>query len=193
MPRSKRRRHQTNSKPHEQKTRTRIGRSLIWKSIALIAILLATSVAFGLIAKWKNESTASLTFQPAPISTPQYNANVPAKEYIYAGSKLLAVSEPENPPPADLAVWRPSNGKWYVLGGTGSAQVTQGWGQNGDTAAPGDFDADGMTDFSVFREDENVPTLIIGRDMKDFRHLGHIPVEVSVSINREFPEVCELA
>ena len=81
-------------------------------------------------------------------STPQLS-----KEYVYAGSRLLAVEDANSnaAPPADLAVWRPSSGTYYVLGGPGSAQTTFNWGLSTDKTVPGDFDGDGKTDFSVFR------------------------------------------
>jgi len=87
---------------------------------------------------------------PLPTPTPQLS-----KEYIYAGSRLLAVEDANAnaAPPADLAVWRPDNGNWYVLGGLGSAQTIQGWGQSGDIPVQGDFDGDGKTDFAVMRPD----------------------------------------
>jgi hypothetical protein len=84
---------------------------------------------------------------PLPTATPQLS-----KEYIYAGSRMLAVEDKNASalPPADLAVWRPSSGYWYVLGG----QSVQ-WGATFNTVAdipvPGDYDGDGKTDFSVFR------------------------------------------
>lgn len=83
---------------------------------------------------------------PMPSPTPQLS-----KELIYAGSRLLA-SEDKNAnaaPPADLAVWRPSSGTWYVLGVNG--QTTYGYGANGDTPVQGDYDGDGKTDFAVVR------------------------------------------
>ncbi|MBS1797880.1 MAG: CHRD domain-containing protein [Acidobacteria bacterium] len=49
----------------------------------------------------------------------------------------------------DIAVFRPSNGAWYVKDGTG--YTTQFLGQNGDQTVSGDFDGDGKTDYAVFR------------------------------------------
>lgn len=89
-------------------------------------------------------------FMPPPSPTPAVQLS---RQYIYAGSRLLAVADAgaEAVPPADLAIWRPSNGLWCVLGGTGSAQTTYGWGTNGDLPAPGDYDGDGKTDFAIYR------------------------------------------
>src|SRR5580765_1677406 len=85
---------------------------------------------------------------PSATPTPQLS-----KEYIYAGSRLLAVEDANAnaAPPADIAVWRPGNGGWYVLGGPGSAQTTVQFGMAGDIPVPGDYDGDGKTDFAVFR------------------------------------------
>ena len=85
---------------------------------------------------------------PPPSATPQLS-----KEYIYAGSRMLAVEDAgaNAAPPADLAVWRPDSGFWYVLGGQGSAQTSFQWGGSDDEAVPGDYDGDGKTDFAVWR------------------------------------------
>jgi hypothetical protein len=82
---------------------------------------------------------------PDPTPTPQLS-----KEYIYAGSRLLAVADADAnaAPPADLAVWRPSDGTWWILG---SQQAAPQFGQNGDTPVQGDYDGDGKTDFAVRR------------------------------------------
>ena len=100
----------------------------------------------------KNQSLLSkvnpFTEAVPPSATPQLS-----KEYIYAGSRMLAVEDANAnaAPPADLAVWRPTTGYWYVLGGTGSQATSFQWGGSGDTTVPGDYDGDGKTDFSVFR------------------------------------------
>jgi FG-GAP-like repeat len=94
-------------------------------------------------------------FLPAalPNPTPQLS-----KEYIYAGERLLAVEDANATavPPADLAVWRPSTGGWYVMGASGVMRAAEGWGTNGDIARPGDYDGDGKTDFCVFRPSDNI-------------------------------------
>ena len=47
----------------------------------------------------------------------------------------------------DFAVFRPSNGRWYVNGIAGSTP----FGKSGDIAVPADYNGDGTTDFAVFR------------------------------------------
>jgi hypothetical protein len=89
---------------------------------------------------------------PSSSTAPQL-----AKEYLYAGGRLLAVEDADASaaPPADLAVWRPSTGTWWILGGQFSQQFTFQWGADGDKPVPGDYDGDGKTDFSVFRAAAN--------------------------------------
>jgi len=53
---------------------------------------------------------------------------------------------------AELAVFRPSNGTWYISKNYSSADfVTIQWGTNGDIPAANDFDGDGKYDVTVFR------------------------------------------
>ena len=53
---------------------------------------------------------------------------------------------------ADVAVFRPSNGTWYVIPSNNPSNfLVQQWGVNNDIPVAGDYDGDGRTDFAVWR------------------------------------------
>ncbi|HEX8370743.1 MAG TPA: SBBP repeat-containing protein, partial [Pyrinomonadaceae bacterium] len=52
---------------------------------------------------------------------------------------------------ADLSVFRPSAGSWYISQSSNNAFIAVQFGASGDLIAPADFDGDGKTDISVFR------------------------------------------
>ena len=85
---------------------------------------------------------------PSPTPTPQL-----LKEYIYAGSRMLAVvdANANETPPGDLAVWRPSSGTWYVFNLSTLNWTELAWGNSTDTPVQGDYDGDGKTDFAIYR------------------------------------------
>ena len=51
---------------------------------------------------------------------------------------------------ADVSVFRPSTGTWYLQQSTSGASALA-FGQSGDTIVPADYDGDGKTDIAVFR------------------------------------------
>ena len=53
---------------------------------------------------------------------------------------------------SDVAVFRPSNGFWYVLPSQTNAFYGFQFGQAGDQIVPADYDGDGKADIAVFRE-----------------------------------------
>ena len=53
----------------------------------------------------------------------------------------------------DLAVYRPSNNRWYVSTADGTIRDFTGvpWGISGDVPTPGDYDGDGRTNIAIYR------------------------------------------
>jgi hypothetical protein len=51
---------------------------------------------------------------------------------------------------ADVSVYRPTEGKWY-LSQSSAGETVISFGLNGDVITPGDYDGDGKTDVAVFR------------------------------------------
>jgi cytochrome c peroxidase len=52
---------------------------------------------------------------------------------------------------ADLSVFRPSNGYWYISNSSNNTLSIVQFGANGDLIAPADYDGDAKTDICVFR------------------------------------------
>jgi uncharacterized delta-60 repeat protein len=75
------------------------------------------------------------------------------------GVARLLISPFRNPTPfdydgdgkADISVFRPSAGDWYLARSSDGAFMGIHFGADGDLIAPADFDADGKTDICVFR------------------------------------------
>jgi hypothetical protein len=51
----------------------------------------------------------------------------------------------------DIAVWRPSDGYWYILRSEDLSFYSFPFGASADLPVPGDYDGDGRTDAGVFR------------------------------------------
>ncbi|HJQ23117.1 MAG TPA: FG-GAP-like repeat-containing protein [Blastocatellia bacterium] len=52
---------------------------------------------------------------------------------------------------ADIAVWRPATGTWFITNSSDSSAATQFWGVSSDVPVPADYDGDGRTDVAVWR------------------------------------------
>jgi hypothetical protein len=56
----------------------------------------------------------------------------------------------------DTAVYRATEGNWYVLRSTTGTGLVRNWGTGNDKPVPGDYDGDGKTDFAVWRPGDSI-------------------------------------
>ncbi len=56
----------------------------------------------------------------------------------------------------DLAIFRPSEGNWYIQQSSDNAVSIQKWGISDDKIVPGDYDGDAKTDLAVYRPSEGI-------------------------------------
>jgi uncharacterized delta-60 repeat protein len=71
---------------------------------------------------------------------------------FYAGNHRMAF-DVDGDRRTDIAVFRPSEGNWYILQSADNSFRALHFGQDGDTLAPADYDGDRKTDIAVVRDD----------------------------------------
>lgn len=146
-------------------------RFLLWSGAVagLIGLISLGALAnLGALPATSSPNTRAASVAPLnpamPTVSPTPSVHL-AKEYVYAGSRMLAVEDAAaaaaQSQPADLVVWRRSSGSWWIRDSNNS-NATAGlyYGLDGDTPAPADFDGDGRADFCVFRP--NAPSQGLG-------------------------------
>jgi hypothetical protein len=82
---------------------------------------------------------------------------------------------------ADLAVWRQSDGVWYIHSSQSGSVSYIRWGIAEDKPVPDDYDGDGKTDIAVFRPSTGVWYILRSTDGNPiFHHFGlsdDVPVQ----------------
>jgi hypothetical protein len=86
---------------------------------------------------------------------------------------------------SDVAVWRSSNGTWYILRSENATYYSYPFGTSGDIPTPGDYDGDGLTDAALFRPSESkwyIQGSFSGYYTVNFGATGDVPVPSVYSV-----------
>ncbi|HUQ62538.1 MAG TPA: hypothetical protein VM121_02145, partial [Acidimicrobiales bacterium] len=83
---------------------------------------------------------------------------------------------------ADIAVFRPSNGVWYLRNQTPDAVA---YGADGDIPVPADYDGDGIADLTVFRPSNGVWNLENGQGIA-WGAAGDVPLSLPPAVRNAY-------
>lgn len=101
-----------------------------------------------------DELGAPSTPTPTPTPTPSPAPSPTPTSWGIPGDRPVS-EDYDGDNKADIAVWRPGDGNWYLLLSAGGSSI-QSWGVQGDKPVPGDYDGDGRADLAVFRPSNGV-------------------------------------
>lgn len=108
---------------------------------------------------WMRSGSGGITLlHDLPRTVTSFGQDEDGEVYVTSGSGIVdklvrarASADMDGDLKTDLAVYRPSNGVWYIANSSNNTVRTQQFGFAGDIPIPGDFDGDNIVDIAVYR------------------------------------------
>jgi hypothetical protein len=148
-----------------QRERKATGNERRWRGRRRPQVLVAVAVALSVFAAWTllaySGALDSVFGQRGKdshtVSTANFNSNSPSREYIYAGSKLVATEEPSNthgPGLDTIGLYDPAHAAFFLRNSNtgGNADITSTYGPAGLGFVPlvGDWNGDGVDTIGLY-------------------------------------------
>jgi hypothetical protein len=104
--------------------------------------------------KWQKDGVDVTTNQMVNV-TMDTNHTMTAV-YVTSGGTGRKLFDFDNDSKADVSVWRPSSGVWFIINSSNGSTTNTIWGTNGDMTVAADYDNDGKADIAVWRPSTGV-------------------------------------